>query len=52
MVSKHLSENLRTNCVEKNFIEAFKYQKYIKFNEICPKMTISNFRCIAGEILK
>ena len=28
MVSRHLGEHLRTNCIEKNFIEVFKYQKY------------------------
>ena len=27
MVSRHLGEHLRTNCVEKKFIEAFEYQK-------------------------
>ena len=32
MVLIHLGEHLRTNFVEKNFIEAFKYQKYTKFN--------------------
>ena len=32
MVSRHLGEHLRTNGVGKNFIEAFKYQKYTKFN--------------------
>ena len=31
MVSRHLGEHLRTNYVEKIFIEAFKYQKYAKF---------------------
>ena len=33
MVSRKLGEHLRTNGVEKKiFIEAFKYQKYTKFN--------------------
>ena len=32
MVSRHLGEHLHTNCVEKNFIEALKCQKYTKFN--------------------
>ena len=31
MVLRHLGEHLRTNC-RKNFIEAFEYQKYTKFN--------------------
>ena len=32
MVLRNLSEELRTNFVEKKFIEAFKYQKYTKLN--------------------
>ena len=32
MVSRCIGEHLRTNRVEKNFIEAFKKQKYTKFN--------------------
>ena len=52
MVSRHLGEHLCTNCIEKKFIEAFKYQKYTKFNQICPKMTISNFCSIGRKILK
>ena len=52
MVSRYLGEHSRTNCVEKKFIEAFKYQKYTKFNKICPKMTISYFCCIGRKILK
>ena len=31
MVLRHLDEHLRTNCVKKFFIEAFKYQNYTKF---------------------
>ena len=30
MVSRHLREHLRTNYVEKNFIEALKFQKNTK----------------------
>ena len=32
MVSRYSGEHLRTNCVEKKFIEAFKYRKYTQFN--------------------
>ena len=32
MASRYFGEPLRTNCVEKIFIEAFNYQKYTKFN--------------------
>ena len=36
MVSRHLGEHLRTNCVKK-IIEAFKYQKYMKLIEFVRK---------------
>ena len=39
MVSKQLGEHLPTNCVQKNFIDAFKYQKHTKF--------VQNFVCLS-----
>ena len=36
----------------KNSIDVFKYQKYTKFLQICPEMTISNFCCIGRKISK
>ena len=52
MVSRDLVEQLRTNYVQKFFIEANKCQKYAKFILNCLKMTISNFCCIGRKILK
>ena len=47
-----LGEHLRSNCVQKYFYEAFKYQKYTKFIKICPKLTDSNICCIGRIILE
>ena len=49
MASRHLAEHSRTNCVEKIFIEAFKYQKNTKFIQNCPKLATSNFCCFSCQ---
>ena len=52
MASIYLGKYLRANSVRKFFIETFKYQKYTKFIQNCPKMTIFNFCRIGCKILK
>ena len=52
MFSRYLRKRSRTNWVQKNFIEAFKYQKYKKFILNYPKMTVSNFCCISRKTLE
>ena len=49
MVSKYLGEHLCRNRVQKNS-GAVEYQKYTKFNQNCPKITISNFCCFDSKI--
>ena len=42
LVLRCLGEHFTYKLCQKKLIEAFKYQKYTKFNKNCPKMIISN----------
>ena len=53
MVSKYLGDHIRTkNCVQKIFLETFKYQKTRNLFKLVQKVAVSNFCFIGRKILK